>query len=129
MAANTQVIRMLQKQRANLESKVAHAEQSIAGWKGEMDSLDGAISALGGKGRTEGRTGAKGRKRGTWRPGHPGRPPKWYIRQQKTKGTKSATKPAKRATKSRRKRKASPKQLAAMAKAREALAAKRAAAK
>jgi hypothetical protein len=126
--ANKQVISMLQKQRAKLERKVTQAEASISDWKSQMDSLDGAISALGGggrRGRPKG-TGAKGRKRGTWRVGHPGRPPQWYIDQQKAKG-KKAPKPAK-AKKGKRKRKASAKQLAAMAKAREALAAKRKAA-
>ncbi len=34
MAANTQVIRLLQKQRAKLESKVSQAAQSISAWKG-----------------------------------------------------------------------------------------------
>ena len=124
MAANTQVIRMLQKERSRLESKVATAEQSIAAWKSELDSLAGAISALGGKGGGAGRKGARGRKRGTWRPGRPGRPPQWYVDQQKAQGKR----PGKKAAKGKRKRKVSPKVLAALAKAREARAAKRRAA-
>ena len=132
MAANTQVIRMLQKQRAKLESRVAQAEQSIAAWKGEMDSLDGAISALGGTGRKAGRPrGAKGRKRGTWKPGGRGRPPQWYVDQQKAKGAK-ARKPAKKTSKAKpakRKKKVSAKVLAGLARARAVLAEKRAWAK
>jgi hypothetical protein len=132
MAANTQVIRLLQKQRAKLESKVAIAEQTIAGWKSEMDSLDGAISSLGGTGRKTGRSrGAKGRKRGTWKPGHPGRPPKWFLEQQKAKGAKGM-KPAKKAAKAKpakRKKRVSAKQLAGLARARAVLAEKRAGAK
>jgi len=119
MAANTQVIRLLQKQRAKLEGRVAQAEQSIAGWKVEMDSLDGAISALGGSRKGAGRTGAKGRKRGTWKPGSRGRPPQWYVDQMKAKGMKAARKV-------RKVRKAVSKRvLAGLAKARAALAAKR----
>ena len=125
MAANTQIVRMLHQQRARLESLIAKDEQSIAGWKIQMDSIDGAIAALGGTRRKAVRTGAKGRKRGTWKEGSPGRPPKWFVEQQKAE---SARKPAKKALRAKRKRTVSPKQLAALAKAREARAAKRKAA-
>ncbi|MCK6479127.1 MAG: hypothetical protein L6R43_02935 [Planctomycetes bacterium] len=127
MAANSQVIRMLQKQRGKLEGKVAQAEQSIAGWKGQMDSLDGAIAALGGAGRRAGRTGAKGRKRGTWKPGGRGRPPQWYVDQQRGKRAKGRK--AAKAGPAKRMRRVSAKVLAGLAKAREVLAAKRAARK
>ena len=123
MAANEQVIKLLQKQRAKLERMIARAGDSIAGWRGELESLVGAITALGGTARRAIRTAAKGRKRGTWKPGSRGRPPKWYVEQQKAKGPRPA-----KATPATKKRKASPKQLAAMARAREALARKRAAA-
>ena len=122
MAANAQVIRLLQKQRARLEGMIARAGKSIAGWKGELESLLGAISALGGAGKKAGRRGAKGRTRGTWKPGGRGRPPQWYVDQQKAAGAKG-----KKAGK-RKKRKVSPKVLAALAKARAARAKKRAAA-
>jgi len=131
MAANTQVIRLLQRQRAKLESRVVQAEQSITAWKGEMDSLDGAISALGGTGKRSGPTGAKGRKRGTWKPGRRGRPPQWYVDQQKAKGAKGR-KPSKKAAKvkpGKRKRRVSAKQLAGLARARAVLAEKRKTAK
>ena len=75
--------------------------------------------------------GAKARKRGTWKPGRPGRPPQWYVDQQKAKVAKGG-KSAKKAAKTRpvnRKKKVSAKQLAGLAKAREALARKRAALK
>ena len=129
MAAKTQIIRLLQKQRAKLESKVAQAERSIAGWKGEMESLDGAISALGGAGRRGRPKGAKGRTRGTWKPGSRGRPPQWYVEQQKAKGKRKPARKAPKARPTTRKRKVSPKVLAALAKAREARARKRAAEK
>jgi len=126
MAANAQVIRLLQKQRAKLEQKVAQAEKSIADWKGQMDSLDGAIAALGGTGRR----GSRGRTRGTWKPGGRGRPPKWYLEQKKAGGKRTPgakeSKPSKPAKK--RKKRVSAKVLAGLARAREALAKKRAAA-
>ena len=124
MAANKQVIRMLQKQRAKLERMIARAGESISGWKGEMESLVGAITALSGRATKAVRSAAKGRKRGTWKPGGRGRPPQWYVDQQKAKGQKPAKKAAK-AKPARKKRKVSAKVLAALAKARAARAAKR----
>jgi len=127
MAANTQIVRMLHQQRARLESLVAKAEQSISGWKVQMDSLDGAISSLGGSGRRAIRQGAKGRKRGTWKQGSRGRPPQWFIDQQKAKGEQKPVKKSAKTKPAKRKKKVSKKQLAGLAKARAALAAKRAA--
>jgi hypothetical protein len=128
--ANKQIISMMQKQRSKLESRVTQAEKSIAAWKGEMESLDGAISSLSGTGgRKVGRPKGSGRrKRGTWKEGSPGRPPKWFTEQKKAK---SKGEPAKKAAKpkaKKRKRKPSAKMLAGLAKARAALAAKRKAA-
>jgi hypothetical protein len=109
---------------AGLASAVKTLQTRRAALAGELEKIDHALEALRGLGGPVARGAATRRKGGKWRKGHPGRPPRWFVEKQRTKG---ARKPAKR--KSRRKRKASAKQLAAMAKAREALAAKRAAAK
>jgi len=89
--------------------------------------LINGVSNKGLSGGTSGRNHRKakrGRKPGTWKPGHPGRPPKWYAAKQKAKGEQ---KPPKKAGK--RKKGASAKVLAGLAKALAALAAKRKASK
>lgn len=128
MSSTTPIVRMIEKRQATLERQVSKAEESIQSWKKEISSLDEVVFSLKGmKGGTTGRNlkrAKPGKKRGTWKAGHPGRPPKWYTEQQKAKGK---GKPAKRAGK--RKKAASAKMLAGLAKAREALAAKRKASK
>ena len=116
----------LEKELREAKSTVSAAEKELASLSqilGALKGVDGAKVTLGGKART------KRRKGGKLRPGHPGRPPKWYIEQQKGKGKGKAAKTPKAMKKvARKKRPASPKMLAALAKAREKLAAKRAAA-
>jgi hypothetical protein len=115
--ASKQIVSMLQKQRSKLESRVAGAEKSLAGLKGQVDCLDIAISALGGTGRM----GGRGRKRG-----QAGLPPTWWLEQQKAElGVKQTSKAATAKTK----KKVSPKVLAGLTRARAALAKQRAAAK
>jgi len=120
MAGNAQIVRLIEKRRETLVRQVSRAEESIKGWKGEIESLDAVVHSLRGLGA--GRAGRTPRtaRRGTWRLGHPGRPPKWYVEQQKGKGKSKGMRKA-----GKRKRRASAKMLASLAKARAALAAKR----
>jgi hypothetical protein len=120
-----------------LESKISAAKTDLVAMEEELKVLETILEALpkGAASRGPGRPLGAGKKRkgGKWRPGRPGRPPKWYLDQQKGKGKGAkARKPARSAKHAKvkkpgRKRPASEKQLAAMAKARAALAAKRAA--
>lgn len=151
------------RRRAALLSKVAATKESLEAMERELRLLDGILRALpksGGVGstgevaagrRSAGRRSAgrratapsRAKPRGKWRPGRPGRPPKWYLEQQAR--TPSGTNPGKRSGRKpsrrpgrvvrgtspnrlpRAKRPPSEKQLAALAKARAARAAKRAA--
>lgn len=113
------------RRRDSLQSRISSTREDLAAMEKELEVLDGILKAIPSTGLARGTGRPRGRKGGKWRPGRPGRPPQWYIDQQKGK----VQKPAKQATKAKKKRKASAKQLAAMAKAREALAKKRAAAK
>ena len=128
MSGTTPIVRMIKKRQATLERQVSKAEESIQSWKKEIRSLDEVVTSLkgmsGGKAGRNLPTAKRGKKRGTWRAGHPGRPPKWFTDQQQAKGKR---KPAKKAGK--RKKVASAKVLAGLAKARAALAAKRKASK
>ncbi len=120
MAGNAQIVRLIEKRREKLARQVSRAGNSIKVWKGEIDSLDAVVQSLRGMGAGRaGRTPQRAR-RGTWRPGHPGRPPKWYVEQQQGKGKRKGARKA-----GKRKRRASAKMLASLAKARAALAAKR----
>jgi len=128
MSSTTPIVRMIEKRQATLERQVSKAEESIQSWKKEISSLDEVVFSLKGmKGGAAGRNlkrAKPGRKRGTWKAGHPGRPPKWYTEQRKAKGKQKPTKKA-----GKRKKAASAKVLAGLAKARAALAAKRKASK
>lgn len=126
--------------RGELEGELRAAKKTVASCEAEIAVLDQILAALKGaapagaakRGRPKGsgRRAKSGRaaakKPGKWRPGRPGRPPKWYVEQQKGKAT--GTKAASSRRVATRKKSASPKMLAALAKAREVLAAKRAAA-
>jgi len=118
---------------ATLEKELRAAKATVTSAEKELKSLGeilGALKGVDGAAMPRGTSKVKGKRRkgGKWRPGHPGRPPKWYSEKMKGKGkTKAskATKPARKAK--RKKRTASPKMLAALEKARAAMAAKRAA--
>jgi len=104
------------RRRKALEKEVERARGVIAGCESEMAILDQVVAALGevdgapakavgGRGRKKGkwRPGGPGRppkgakrpvkkaRRGKWRPGRPGRPPRWYVERQKDAAGKSAS--------------------------------------
>lgn len=101
MSTGTQVAKLLQKRQAKLERQIERAERSIQSWKDEIRALSGVVASLRALGgapapRGRGRTKARGRKRGTWKPGRPGRPPEWYRKEQAAKGASSAPRKGRR---------------------------------
>ena len=77
--------------RKELQSELERSRRTAGACEKEIAVLDRIVSALKGvDGRTAGRAsgGKRARKGGKWRPGHPGRPPKWYVEQQKAAGGK-----------------------------------------
>lgn len=138
--------RSASKRQEAITSRISLAKSELVAMEKELKVLDEVLKALPSaglsrgssrQGKANGRGAKKAAKKGKWKPGKPGRPPQWYIDQQKGKGANApkatrakprvaAGKPAK---KPKVKRKATEKQLAAMAKAREALAANRKATK
>ena len=128
------------KRKATLVARISATKETLAGFEKELAMLDSLLAALpagrmsrgpgrppkAAKKRKGGKRMGGKRKGGKWKLGKPGRPPKWFLEQQKGK----AKKPAKSGggPKPKKKRIASPKMLAALAKARAARAAKRAAA-
>ncbi len=103
-----------------LQSELAAAKKTVAGCESELavleqilGALKGAAPAAPGRRRKAGRRAKPGRrakaagrgaaKRGKWRPGRPGRPPKWFVEQQKAAGGgKPGRKAGKRGRKARR---------------------------
>ena len=112
-----------------LQAKIASTKEDLTAMEKELVVLDGILKAIpAGELKRAGRpAGKRAARRGRWKPGGRGRPPKAYVEARKGKGKAGKKAPARKPT--RKKRKPSEKQLAAMAKARAALAAKRAAAK
>ncbi len=78
--------------RGVLQDEMERAKRTAAECEKEIAVLDQIIGALKGvdgrsRGGKVGRPAKGGRKKGgKWRKGHPGRPPKWYVEQQKGKG-------------------------------------------
>ena len=79
--------------RKTLETELASARRTVKDCEKELAVLAQIIGALkgvdGGPARGGPRSAKKAGKRrkgGKWRPGHPGRPPKWYVEQQKAAG-------------------------------------------
>ncbi|MCK6482204.1 MAG: hypothetical protein L6R43_19265, partial [Planctomycetes bacterium] len=86
--------------RGELEGELRAAKKTVASCEAEIAVLDQILAALKGaapagaakRGRPKGsgRRAKAGRaaakKPGKWRPGRPGRPPKWYVEQQKAAG-------------------------------------------
>jgi len=100
MSTGTQVAKLLQKRQAKLERQIEKAEGSIQSWKDEIRALSSVVAslrALGGAPAPRGpRRKARGKKRGSWKPGRPGRPPQWYRDQQAAKGASSAPRKGRR---------------------------------
>ena len=131
MATYAKMIQESKDRRRKLQASIQSHRKSIAELEREVKDLDGVIAALGklskaptGPGRKVRAGKSSTRRRGTWKPGKPGRPPKWF-QAKKAAGAKTARRKtsAKRPTAKRptaKKRKLSPKQLAALAKARAA---------
>jgi hypothetical protein len=111
------------RRRETLKARIASAKESLATMEKELGTLDRILEALSGTDLKTASSRGGRRKGGKWRRGKPGRPPQWYLDQQKAKGKAKAAKKA-----PRKKRTVSAKVLAGLAKAREALAKKRAAA-
>jgi hypothetical protein len=82
-----QMRRQARQRKKTLEKQLAAAEKAVRACEGELSVIDQILDALaggrGGAGRGRMRGGRRG---GKWRPGRPGRPPNWYIEQQKAKG-------------------------------------------
>lgn len=80
--------------RKALAAELAAARAAVVSCEKEIEVLDQILRALKGAGAGPGRpprTAAGGSKKakkkgGKWRPGRPGRPPKWYVEQQKAAG-------------------------------------------
>ena len=85
------------KRRRQLEGALSQAKSSVAACEAELAVLDQILAALKGAGKAagavpkrrgrpvgSGKTAKK--KRGKWKLGKPGRPPQWYIDQQKAAG-------------------------------------------
>ncbi len=99
LSAYSTLVKDARRRRAALQSEIADARRLISRREDEMATLDAvvdALSTLAGAGAAKpgrkpagGRKGgarkraagaaAKPRKRGGWKPGGPGRPPKWYT--------------------------------------------------
>lgn len=89
--------------RKELQVDLERSRRTAGACEKEIAVLDQIIGALKGvDGRSVGKAAGGKRKGGKWRPGHPGRPPKWYVEQQKEKGGK---KKARRGKKAGRRRK------------------------
>ena len=87
------------KRRRQLEGALSQAKASVASCEAELAVLDQILAALKGAGKAAGVAPKRGRpvgsfkrggkakkKRGKWKLGKPGRPPQWYIDQQKAAG-------------------------------------------
>ena len=105
---------------AGLRGAVKALEARRAVLMTELERIDAILESLRSLDADPVRQRSARRKRGTWRPGRPGRPPRWYVEQigSRRQSTVRAGKP---------KRRASAKQIAALTKARTALAVSRAA--
>jgi hypothetical protein len=80
------------KRRKALAREIAKARQALNALEDEMTIVDQVLSALAGPRRMgRPRRGPRGGRvrGGRWRPGKPGRPPKWWVEQQKGKAAKA----------------------------------------
>jgi hypothetical protein len=98
MADYAKMARDTTRRRKTLQRELAAAKRAAGACESELAVLEQIIAALKGVEPGAGRRGAKagrrggkrgpkrGRRRGgKWRQGHPGRPPKWWVEQQKGK--------------------------------------------
>lgn len=101
MANYAKMARDAADRRKTLETELDGARKTVKDCEKELAVLSQIIGALKGvapaagrrgprpgpkPGRKAGRKAGKRRKGGKWKKGHPGRPPKWYVEQQKAAG-------------------------------------------
>ena len=81
--------------RKELQGDLERARRTVQSCEREIKVLDQIVTALEGvdgrgmgkvKGGRPAKAAGRRRKGGKWRKGHPGRPPKWYVEQQKAEG-------------------------------------------
>src|SRR5690349_13615810 len=89
MANYAKMAREAADRRRALESDLEKARRTVKECEKELAVLSQILGALKGVKPARG-GGPKGKRRkgGKWKPGKPGRPPKWYVEQQKAGGGK-----------------------------------------
>ncbi len=103
MADYSKMARDAAKRRKVLVAELDRARSTVTSCENEMKVLDQILDALKGAGGRRGRGAKAGaKKRGKWRPGRPGRPPKWWVEQQKKAGKGGARKPGRRKRRGRK---------------------------
>ena len=102
MANYAKMAREAAERRRTLESDLVRARKTVKECEKELEVLGQILGALKGVGKVAAPAGRGGRRRkgGKWRPGKPGRPPKWYVEKQKAAGKKPAKRRTRRAPKS-----------------------------
>jgi hypothetical protein len=84
----SKMARAAARRRKSLEKELERARAAVDECAKELGRIDAVLDALGGGGGRRGGATRGRRKGGRWRPGRPGRPPNWWIEQQKKKGAK-----------------------------------------
>jgi hypothetical protein len=79
-------LRAAKKTVSSCEAEITVLDQILAALKGAAPSAPAKRGRPAGSGRRAKAGRAAAKKPGKWRPGRPGRPPKWYVEQQRAAG-------------------------------------------